>query len=72
MSCFGKSSKQVSDEVDEQESAGSFALGIGMGKVIPKHIYKECKIDRQSLREKYENDWFKCLRKRDIISKFFE
>ena len=61
----------VSNE-DEKQNAESFALGIGMGKVIPRHIYEECKIDCHSLRKKYERDWFKCIRKKDIISKFFE
>ena len=50
----------------------SVALGVGMGKILPRHIYKECRIDRQSLKKKRENDWFKYFRKNDIISKFFE
>ena len=67
---LGESAK-ISD-ADNKQDASPFALGIGMGKVIPRHIYEECKIDRQSLRKKCENDWFKCFRKKDIISKFFE
>jgi hypothetical protein len=56
----------------EKGNDESVALGVGMGKILPRHIYKECRIDRQSLKAKREKDWFKFFRKNEIISKFFE
>ncbi len=60
------------DAESEMMNEESVALGVGMGKILPRHIYRDCLIDRQSLKEKKERDWFKYFRKNEIISKFFE
>ncbi len=65
-------SAKVASEGDAIMYDESVALGVAMGKIVPRHIYKACKIDRESLKMKREGDWFKCFRKNDIISKFFE
>jgi hypothetical protein len=72
---IGMNSGKVVGEGDVQPSLSndeSVALGVGMGKIVPRHIYKACLIDRESLKKKRDKDWFKFLRKNEIISKFFE
>ena len=65
-------SGKVASEGDAIMNDESVALGVAMGKIVPQHIYKACKIDRESLKKKREEDWCKCFRNNDIISKFFE
>jgi hypothetical protein len=72
---FGFISGKIAGEGDAHPAImndESVALGVAMGKIVPRHIYKACLIDRESLKKKREKDWFKYFRNNEAISKFFE
>ena len=66
---FGLNSGKVAGEGTEHPTFmnnESVTLGVAMGKIVPLHIYKAFLIDRESLKKKREQDWFKWFRKNKI------